>query len=126
MPRPRKFSPSTARAGTPRYWTQIPAKSLARLSSPVSRKKPSSTGMAFAVGVAAFVSVIQQVSADNSPPVGNINTQVVTAPMALDPKPPRVYRETVDFTPAAAPTPDNPRPRPTPIAGSFVILEIGQ
>ena len=30
------------------------------------------------------------------------------------------------FQGSAAPTPDNPRPRPQPIDGSFVILELGQ
>ena len=58
--------------------------------------------------------------------VGNITTQFGTRTMALDPKTHHVFTETADFKPAAAPTPDNPRPRPTPIAGSFVILEIGQ
>ncbi len=84
------------------------------------------TGMAFASCRDGFVSVIHQDSADKYTVVGNINTQVGTRTMTLDPTTHRVYTETSDFKPAAAPTPDNPRPRPTPIAGSFVILEIGQ
>jgi YVTN family beta-propeller protein len=83
------------------------------------------TGMAFASCRDGFVSVIHQDSADKYTVVGNINTQVGTRTMSLDPKTHRVYTVTADFKPAAAPTPDNPRPRPTPIAGSFVILEIG-
>ncbi len=84
------------------------------------------TGTAFASCRDGFVSVIHQDSADKYTTVGNINTQAGTRTMALDTKTHRVYTETADFKPAAAPTPDNPRPRPTPIAGSFVILEIGQ
>jgi DNA-binding beta-propeller fold protein YncE len=84
------------------------------------------TGMAFASCRDGFVSVIHQDSADKYTVVGNINTQAGTRTMTLDPTTHRVYTETADFKPAAAPTADNPRPRPTPIAGSFVILEIGQ
>ena len=83
------------------------------------------TGMAFASCRDGFVSVIHQDSPDKYTVVGNINTQVGTRTMSLDPTTHRVYTVTADFKPAPPPTPDNPRPRPTPIAGSFVILEIG-
>ena len=84
------------------------------------------TGMAFASCRDGFVSVIHEDSPDKYSVVGNINTQVGTRTMTLDPTTHLVYTETADFKPAAAPTPDNPRPRPTPIPGSFVILEIGK
>ena len=84
------------------------------------------TGMAFAACRDGFVSVIHEDSADKYTVVGNINTQVGTRTMSLDPTTHRVYTVTADFRPAAAPTPDNPHPRPTPIPGSFVILEVGQ
>ncbi len=84
------------------------------------------TGMAFASCRDGFVSVVHQDSADKYTVVGNINTQVGTRTMSLDPKTHRVYTVTADFRPAGPPTPDNPRPRPTPIPGSFVVLEIGQ
>ena len=84
------------------------------------------TGMAFASCRDGFVSVIHQDSPDKYTVVGNINTQVGTRTMSLDPTTHKVYTVTADFKPAAAPTPDNPRPRPTPIAGSFVVLEVGQ
>lgn len=84
------------------------------------------TGMAFAACRDGFVSVIHQDSPDKYTVVGNINTQVGTRTMSLDPTTHRVYTVTADFRPAAAPTPDNPRPRPTPIPGSFVVLEVGQ
>ena len=84
------------------------------------------TGMAFAACRDGFVSVIHQDSADKYTVVGNINTQVGTRTMSLDPTTHRVYTVTADFKPAPPPTADNPRPRPIPIPGSFVILEIGQ
>ena len=84
------------------------------------------TGMAFASCRDGFVSVIHEDGPDKYTVVGNINTQVGTRTMTLDPTTHRVYTETADFKPAAAPTPENPRPRPQPIAGSFVILEVGQ
>ena len=84
------------------------------------------TGMAFAACRDGFVSVIHEDSPDKYTVVGNINTQVGTRTMSLDPTTHRVYTVTADFRPAAAPTPDNPRPRPTPIPGSFVVLEVGQ
>jgi YVTN family beta-propeller protein len=84
------------------------------------------TGLAFAACREGLVSVIHEDSPDKYTVVGNINTQFGTRTMALDTKSHRVYTETADFKPAGAPTPDNPKPRPTVIAGSFVILEIGQ
>ncbi len=84
------------------------------------------TGMAFAACRDGFVSVIHQDSPDKYTVVGNINTQVGTRPLTLDPTTHLVYTETADFKPAGPPTPDNPRPRPTPIPGSFVVLEIGK
>jgi len=84
------------------------------------------TGMAFAACREGLVSVIHQDSPDKYSVVGNITTQFGTRTMTLDPKTHHVFTVTADFKPAGAPTPDNPRPRPQPIANSFVILEIGQ
>jgi YVTN family beta-propeller protein len=84
------------------------------------------TGMAFASCRDGFVSVIHQDSPDKYTNVGNINTQFGTRTMSLDPTTHRVYTVTADFKPAPPPTPDNPRPRPVQIPGSFVVLEVGQ
>ena len=82
--------------------------------------------MSFASCRDGFVSVIHQDSPDKYSNVGNINTQAGTRTMALDTKTHRVYTETADFKHADAPKPDNPRTLPTPIQGTFVILEVGQ
>jgi DNA-binding beta-propeller fold protein YncE len=85
-----------------------------------------STGMLFAACREGLVAVIHQDSADKYSAVGNITTQFGTRTMAMDPKTGHVFTVTADFKPAAAPTADNPRPRPEQIAGSFVVLEIGK
>jgi YVTN family beta-propeller protein len=85
-----------------------------------------STGMLFAACREGLISVIHQDSADKYSAVGNITTQFGTRTMAMDPKTGHVFTVTADFKPAAAPTADNPRPRPEMIAGSFVVLEIGK
>jgi DNA-binding beta-propeller fold protein YncE len=84
------------------------------------------TGLLFAACREGLVSVLHQDSPDKYSTVANVTTQFGTRTMTLDPKTHHVFTVTADFKPAAAPTPDNPRPRPQPIAGSFVILELGQ
>lgn len=84
------------------------------------------TGMLFASCREGLVSVIHQDSADKYSVVTNITTQFGTRTMTLDPKTHHVFTVTADFKAAGAPTPSNPHPRPQPIAGSFVLLEIGQ
>jgi DNA-binding beta-propeller fold protein YncE len=84
------------------------------------------TGLIFASCREGVVSVIHQDSADKYSTVGNVNTQFGSRTMALDTKTHHVFTETADFKPAPPATPDNPRPRPVQIPGSFVILELGQ
>jgi YVTN family beta-propeller protein len=84
------------------------------------------TGLLFAACREGLVSVIHQDSPDKYSVLGNITTQFGTRTMAMDMKTHHVFTVTADFKAAAAPTPENPRPRPQPIAGSFVILELGQ
>jgi DNA-binding beta-propeller fold protein YncE len=84
------------------------------------------TGLIFASCREGLVSIIHQDSPDKYSVVGNVTTQFGTRTMALDPKTHHVFTETADFKAAAPPTAENPRPRPQPIAGSFVILELAQ
>jgi DNA-binding beta-propeller fold protein YncE len=83
------------------------------------------TGLIFATVREGFVSVIHEDTPDKYTVVGNVQTQFGARTMALDPKTHHVFTVTADYKPAGAPTPDNPRPRPQPIANSFVILELG-
>jgi hypothetical protein len=84
------------------------------------------TGLLFAACREGLVSIIHEDSPDKYSVVGNVTTQFGTRTMTLDPKTHHVFTVTADFKPAPPPTPDNPRPRPQPIAGSFVVLELGQ
>jgi len=85
-----------------------------------------STGLIFASCREGLLSILHEDSPDKYSSVANINTQAGARTMTLDPKTHHVFTVTADFKPAAAPTPDNPRPRPQAIAGSFVILDLGQ
>jgi DNA-binding beta-propeller fold protein YncE len=84
------------------------------------------TGLLFASCREGLVTVIHQDSPDKYSVVGNITTQFGTRTMAMDLKTHHVFTVTADFKAAPPATPDNPRPRPQQIAGSFVILELGQ
>jgi len=84
------------------------------------------TGMIFASCREGLLSIIHEDSPDKYTVVDNIMTQFGARTMAVDPKTHHIFTMTADFKAAAAATPDNPRPRPQQIAGSFVILEIAQ
>jgi DNA-binding beta-propeller fold protein YncE len=83
------------------------------------------TGLIFATVREGFLSIIHQDSPDKYSVVGNVNTQFGARTMALDPKTHHVFTETADYKAAGAPTPENPRPRPQPIASTFVLIELG-
>ncbi len=84
------------------------------------------TGLAFASCKEGLISIIHQDSPDKYSVVGNVATQFGTSTMTLDPKTHHVFTVTADYKAAGSPTPDNPRPRPQQIPGSFVILELAQ
>jgi DNA-binding beta-propeller fold protein YncE len=83
------------------------------------------TGLIFATCREGLLTVIHEDAPDKYTIVGNVNTQFGARTMSLDPKTHHVFTVTADYKPAGAPTPENPRPRPQPIANSFVILEVG-
>jgi hypothetical protein len=84
------------------------------------------TGLVFASCGEGVLSVIHEDSPDKLSVVENVKTQAAARTMALDPKTHHVFVVTADFTPAPAPTADNPRPRPQMVPNSFVVLELGQ
>lgn len=85
-----------------------------------------STGLLFAACREGLISVLHEDSPDKYSAVANITTQFGTRTMTLDRMTHHVFTVTADFKPAGPPTADNPRPRPQPIAGSFVVLELAQ
>jgi hypothetical protein len=46
--------------------------------------------------------------------------------MAMDPKTHLLFISSADFTPAAAPTTEQPHPQPTPVPGTFRLLVYGR
>lgn len=81
-------------------------------------------GLIFATVREGFVTVIHQDSPDKYSVVGNVPTQFGARTMTLDPKTHHMFTETADFKAAGAPTPDNPRPRPTQVPNTFVLIEL--
>jgi DNA-binding beta-propeller fold protein YncE len=85
----------------------------------VSRK------LAFASCGQGVLSVIDTSKGDY-PTIETLPTQRGARTMAYDSTTDRVYLVTADFGPRPDPTPDNPRPRPAIVPGSFVILVVGR
>ncbi len=71
------------------------------------------------------LTVVQQQSPDRYQPVQTLATQRGARTQALDRSTGKLYLVTASFGPAAAATPQNPRPRPTILPNSFVVLVIG-
>jgi len=60
------------------------------------------------------------------PAVQTLPTQKSARTMIYDPSTDRIYLAVAEFGPRPAPTPENPRPRPTIVPGSFTILVVGR
>jgi DNA-binding beta-propeller fold protein YncE len=84
------------------------------------------TGLAFASCREGVLSIIHEDSPEKFSALPNVKTEFGARTMALDTKTHHVFLVTADLTPAAAPTADNPHPRPQPVPGTFRILEYGQ
>ncbi len=83
------------------------------------------TGIAFSSNGAGTLTLVTQ-TAPGKFASENIPTERGARTMALDPKTHRVYLITAGFNPAPAATPTQPRPRPSMIPGSFVVLVVGK
>ena len=69
------------------------------------------------------LTVVQEIDKDHFQVVMNAPTQGGARTLALDTKTHHVYLPTGDFTQVPA-TPENPRPRPTIVPGTFVVLDV--
>jgi YVTN family beta-propeller protein len=81
--------------------------------------------LAFASSGDGILSVVDASSADYKT-IESLPTQRGARTMAYDPAADRVYLVAAEFGPRPAPTADNPRPRPTMVPGSFVVLVVGR
>jgi DNA-binding beta-propeller fold protein YncE len=85
------------------------------------------TGLAyFSTGADGVLSIFREKTPDQYELVENVKTQAGARTMAVDRKTGRVYVAAADFGPRPAPTPENPRPRPPVIPGTFSVLVLGQ
>jgi YVTN family beta-propeller protein len=85
-----------------------------------------STGLAFSSNGEGSLTVVRESSPGNFEVVETVPTQRGARTMAIDPQTHNIYLPTAEFGPAPAATPENPRPRPTMVKDSFVILVVGK
>jgi YVTN family beta-propeller protein len=83
------------------------------------------TGLAFASCGDGTLTVIHEDTPDKWTVVAKVPTRPRARTMALDEKTHDVYLATAEFGPAPPPTAAEPRPRPTMVPGTFVILVVG-
>jgi YVTN family beta-propeller protein len=84
------------------------------------------TGLAFASCGDGTLTVVHEDSPDKYTVVENVATQRGARTMELDPKTHNVYLVTAEFGPPPAATPENPRPRPSMVPGTFTLLIFGK
>jgi len=84
------------------------------------------TGLAFASCGDGTIYVTHEDSPDKYTVVDTIKTQNGARTMTLDTKNHNLYTVAVDQIPAAAPTEQNPRPRPQTVPNSFTLLIYGK
>ncbi len=82
-------------------------------------------GLVFSSNGEGTLSIIRQDSADKYTVADTLATQRGARTMALDEASGKIYLVTADFGPAPAATAEQPRPRPTMLPDSFVVLVVG-
>ncbi len=101
------------------------------LANPAIGDGPDAAGwsaahsLAFASSGDGLLSVIDA-SAPGYPTIQSLPTQRSARTMAYDPGADRIYLTAAEFGPRPAPTPENPRPRPTVLPDSFQIIVVGR
>lgn len=84
----------------------------------------AATSDAFAANADGTLTIIHQDGPDAYRVVENVQTAQGARNMGLDPLTHRVCLVSAKFAPAAEPTTTNPRPRPTVIPGSFMMMVV--
>jgi len=83
------------------------------------------TGMIAASTREGTIHIFHEDSPNKISVVETVKTEFGAKTMAHDPKTHNLYVDTSDFSPAAAPTPQQPNPQPVAIPGSFRLLIYG-
>jgi YVTN family beta-propeller protein len=84
------------------------------------------TGLLFTATREGTLHIFHEDSPDKFSAVETVTTEFGARNMALDPKTHKLFIDTADFTPAAAPTAEQPKPQPTPVSGTFRLLVYGR
>jgi YVTN family beta-propeller protein len=84
------------------------------------------TGLLFTATREGTLHIFHEDTPDKFSVVETIKTEFGARNMALDPKTHRLFIDTADFAPAAAPTAEQPKPQPTPVSGTFRLLVYGR
>jgi len=84
------------------------------------------TGLIFCSNGEGTLSIIQRTSQGEFEVAETVPTQSGARTMTVDPSTHNIYLPTAQFAPAAAPSPDNPRPRRQIVNDSFCILVVGK
>jgi DNA-binding beta-propeller fold protein YncE len=79
---------------------------------------------AFSSNGEGTMTVVQEIDKDNFKVLENVVTMQGARTLAIDNKTHHIYMPTAEFNPAPEATADNPRPRRTPKADSFYVLDI--
>ena len=82
------------------------------------------TGLAFASTGDGAITVIHEGAPDRFSVVGTVATRRGARTMEIDLRSHRLFTVTADFGPPPAATPEHPRPRPTILPGTFVLIEL--
>lgn len=93
---------------------------------PDAARFDASRGLAFASCGEGVLTIVHEDSPEKYSVVQNVTTQAGARTMALDSKTHNVFLVTAQFGPPAAPTAEMPRPRPTIVPDSFVVLVVGK
>jgi len=84
------------------------------------------TSLGFSSNGSGTLTVLSADASGTFTVLDNVPTERGARTMALDEKTHQIYLATAKFNPAAAPTAEQPHPRPTPVPGSFVLLVVGK
>jgi len=84
------------------------------------------TGLLFTATREGTLHIFHEDTPDRFSVVETVKTEFGARNMAFDPKTHRLFIDTSDFAPAAAPTAEQPKPQPTPVSGTFRLLVYGR
>ncbi len=84
------------------------------------------TGLLFVSTRAGMIHIFHEDSPDKFSVVETLKTEFGAKTMGVDTKTHNLFVDTADFGPAAAPTKEQPHPRPAAILGTFHVLVYGR